>query len=165
VMRNFGDYKELRRLKLFDKTIDAAACSPYTTGVQSWILAGLGSGARIAATCCSRVKVPISGLVLLSYPLFEATPPMGRGGGQPDSTKQIVSTMVPTLFVHGGRDRTCRAEDLIAFCGQCAASSEDRSTGACGARVVVLQDVDSSFALHASGGRRAGDGRNAVEQV
>jgi predicted alpha/beta-hydrolase family hydrolase len=89
VMRNFGDYKELRRLKLFDKTMDAASCSPYTTGVQSWILAGLGSGARIAATCCSRGKVPISGLVLLSYPLFEATPPVGRGAGQPDSTKQV----------------------------------------------------------------------------
>ena len=153
VMRNHSDNKELRRLKLFDKAIDAAASSPYTAHVKSWILLGLGNGARIAATCTTRVKVPISGLVLLSYPLLEATPPLGRGGGHQDSTRQVAGAAVPIAFVHAARDEECRAAALAEFCARCASASQS-TAGAGGARLVVVPDCDASF----SRGKRGADG-------
>jgi hypothetical protein len=47
--------------------------------------------------------------------------------------------------VQDGKDRAFQAEDLVAFCGRCAASGADPAAGASCARVVVVLHADASF--------------------
>lgn len=60
---------ESRRVALFEKAVDVAATCPYARSVNRWVLAGLGSGARVAALAAPRVRSLVAGYVFLSYPL------------------------------------------------------------------------------------------------
>ena len=152
-MRNFCDMKELRRLRLFEKAIDAASKNPYTRSVTRWILAGVGNGARVAATCAAKATERVAASVLLSYPLLEPYPAIGKGGGHPDSTKPLLKTVLPLLFVHSEHDRASPATEIVRFCSRI---QREQSAGESGAgtetlslqpppRVVVLRDVNAAF--------------------
>ena len=152
VMRNFCDHKELRRLRLFEKTIDAAAFNPYTPNVKAWVIGGIGNGARIAATCASKQSAHVAAAMLLSYPMNDPYPAIGKGGGQPDSSKPLLRATVPMLFVHAERDRRTPPADIIAFCTQVERAEQPAPEGAPPLaappppRVVVLPDADATFA-------------------
>jgi predicted alpha/beta-hydrolase family hydrolase len=120
VMRNYCQLKELRRLRMFEKALDAASKSPYaaSAGVDSWLLVGVGNGARVAATVCSKAKTGIAGLAVISYPLHESTPPAGKGAGFPDSTTQLVKCSAPLLVLQGELDSRCSAASMKMFLRQ-----------------------------------------------
>lgn len=105
---------------MFEKALDTASKSPYATwsGVDSWLLVGMGNGARVAATISSKAKAPVAGLAVISYPLHEATPPAGKGAGFPDSTTQLVKSTAPLLMLHAQHDGRCSAASLRTFCRQ-----------------------------------------------
>jgi predicted alpha/beta-hydrolase family hydrolase len=117
VMRNFCNLKELRRLRMFEKALDTVSKSPYATfgGVESWLLVGMGNGARVAATVSSKAKTNIAGLAVISYPLHECTPPAGKGAGFPDSTSQLSKCSVPLMVLQGELDARCSAASMSAF--------------------------------------------------
>lgn len=69
VVRYNCNGKEQYRQTVLSKTLDAAATSPYARRVNRWVLAGVGHGARTAASIANCVKGVIAGLVLISYPL------------------------------------------------------------------------------------------------
>jgi pimeloyl-ACP methyl ester carboxylesterase len=119
VMRNVCDMKELRRLRLFEKAIDASARNPYTRArVTRWIVAGLGNGARVAAACANKGSARIAAGLLLSYPLLDPYPAIGKGGGHPDSSKPLLKMEVPMLLVHGALDAQTSPAELVAFCAR-----------------------------------------------
>eukprot|EP00884_Botryococcus_braunii_P021688 jgi/Botrbrau1/8202/Bobra.0392s0001.1 len=49
VMRYCCKLKEQRRMRMFEKALDACATSPFARNIRRWILAGHTNGARIAA--------------------------------------------------------------------------------------------------------------------
>ena len=184
VMRNFCDMKELRRLRLFEKAVDAAAKNPYTRSVTRWILAGLGNGARVAATCASKGSERVAACVLLSYPLLEASPAIGKGGGHPDSSKPLLRAAMPLLFVHTEHNRASPAAELVRVCARiesehaAGSAGEGANEGDGGAgtaapaaaplalpppRVVVVRDVDAAFS--STQGDPAAASRRALLQV
>lgn len=120
VMRNYCNLKELRRLRMFEKALDTVSKSPYATaaGVDSWLLVGIGNGARVAATVSSKAKANIAGLAVVSYPLHESTPPAGKGAGFPDSTSQLMKCSAPILALQGELDSRCSAASMCAFLRQ-----------------------------------------------
>lgn len=120
VMRNYCNLKELRRLRMFEKALDTVSKSPYAThaGVDSWLLVGMGNGARVAATVSSKAKTSIAGLAVVSYPLHENTPPAGKGAGFPDSTSQIMKCTVPLLVLQGEMDSRCSVASMHVFLRQ-----------------------------------------------
>jgi hypothetical protein len=105
---------------MFEKALDTASKSPYATwgNVESWLLVGMGNGARVATTISSKAKAPVAGLAVISYPLHEATPPAGKGAGFPDSTTQLIKCTVPLLVLHAERDGRCAAASMRSFCQQ-----------------------------------------------
>lgn len=120
VMRNYCNLKELRRLRMFEKALDTVSKSPYATsaGVSSWLLVGIGNGARVAATVSSKAKTNIAGLAVVSYPLHESTPPAGKGAGFPDSTSQLIKCSAPLLVLQGELDARCSTGTMSAFLRQ-----------------------------------------------
>jgi len=44
-VRYFCPGKEQRRLRIFEKTLDAAATSPFARGVSRWVIGGIGGSA------------------------------------------------------------------------------------------------------------------------
>jgi hypothetical protein len=164
-MRNVCDMKELRRLRLLDKAIDAAARCPYTKGVASWIVSGVGNGARVAATCGSKHSIPVAGSILISYPMREPSPPIGKGGGFPDSTKPLLKSAAPLLFVHAEHAQFSTAADILAFCKRYAVEGPHAVAGGGEQpRVVIVPGVDASF-VGAHGLHIADATRAAVMQV
>lgn len=114
-MRNHCTLTEPRRQRAFERALDSAATSPYARHVTSWILAGIGNGARVAAAVGTRCRGNIAGYALLSYPLNEAMP-ASKGPGHPDSRPPLLKARAPLLFVHTPAQEACPLADLRAFC-------------------------------------------------
>lgn len=74
-MRYHCPQKEQRRQRLFEKALDACATSPFARMCNRWVLAGIGSGARVAAAVGTRCRGVMAGFVLMSYPLMVSTLP------------------------------------------------------------------------------------------
>ena len=70
VMRYHCPTKEQRRQRIFEKVLDACATSPYGRMCTRWVLAGVGSGARVAAAVGTRCRGVMAGFVLMGYPLM-----------------------------------------------------------------------------------------------
>ena len=143
-MRNLCDMKELRRLRLFDKAIAAASRCPYLAAVTSWIVAGVGNGARVAATCGSKHVPGVAGTVLLNYPVLDPSPPIGKGGGHADSTRPVLKTSSPLLFVHGAHARNSTVEDVKVLCRRYAGGEGPANTPP--PLLVSVPGVDDAFA-------------------
>ena len=138
VVRNYCNLKELRRLRMFDKALDTAVTCPYATGVEAWLLVGLGNGARVAATIAGRTTAPVAGVAVLSYPLNEPTPPAGKGAGHPTSQPQLMKLTAPLLAVHGAEDSRCAAAAVQAFL-------RDSITHTPAPRLLVVPGVNQSL--------------------
>jgi predicted alpha/beta-hydrolase family hydrolase len=117
-MRNQCALKELRRLRMFEKGCDASTRCPYARAVKGWVVAGLGNGARIAASIGAKRKHNIVGAILMSYPLWEPTPPAGKGSGAPNSTGPLGKLGCPLLFIQAQRDTSVSLTSLLDFCKQ-----------------------------------------------
>lgn len=116
VMRNHCGLKELRWLRMFEKALDAAIRCPYAQEVEGWVVAGLGNGARIAASIGAKRKSQVAGAVLMSYPLWEPTPPAGKGAGSPDSTGPLRKLECPLLMIHARQDSSVPLASIVSFC-------------------------------------------------
>lgn len=58
-----------QRMRAYEKALDVCATSPFARSVQRWVLAGIGSGAQVAAVVGQRCRGAIAGFALLGYPL------------------------------------------------------------------------------------------------
>lgn len=127
VMRSHCVLKEARRLRAFEKALDAAATSPYAIQITSWVHAGVGNGARIAATVGMKCRGTLAGFLLLSYPLQDV----------PASVKPLAAARAPMLFVHTAHDPLCSVDALRACCAGIAHQE---------CRVVLVPGVSAAFA-------------------
>eukprot|EP00891_Asterochloris_glomerata_P001205 jgi/Astpho2/1205/fgenesh1_pg.00022_%23_14_t len=137
---------EVKRRQMYEKALDALATSPVARGVNRWLLAGIGNGARVAAVVSQLCRGVKAGVALMSYPVNEAMPThvgMKRSAdesneGGDNSEGPLVSLEVPTLFVstkqdpHAGsllmvRSRMRRAPDVrleVLEAARCFVGSE-----------------------------------------
>lgn len=135
VMRYYCKQKEQRRLRLFEKALDVCATSPFARHVSRWVLAGVGNGARIAASVGTRCRGVISGLVLLSYPLLEPAP-NSKGPPAADSIGPLLKLTSPMLFITTDRDDLAPEGELRKACARMNAKD---------VRVFTLKGLDSNF--------------------
>eukprot|EP01023_Acetabularia_acetabulum_P032426 TRINITY_DN3028_c0_g1_i1.p1 TRINITY_DN3028_c0_g1~~TRINITY_DN3028_c0_g1_i1.p1 ORF type:complete len:460 (+),score=66.81 TRINITY_DN3028_c0_g1_i1:272-1651(+) len=135
VMRYYCKQKEQRRYRIFEKALDACATSPYARCVTRWILGGIGSGARVAATVGSRCRGQICGFIYLSYPLNERIPSQ-KGSQSENSVAPLMKLHQPSLFVHTLFDELSPFEELKKYC-------KDRSS--VDVRLLIVRDADSKF--------------------
>ncbi|GAX73182.1 hypothetical protein CEUSTIGMA_g635.t1 [Chlamydomonas eustigma] len=108
VMRYHCAQKEQRRQRIFEKTLDACATSPFARMCSRWVLAGIGSGARVAAAVGTRCRGTMAGFVLISYPLMEPMP-NSKGASMETSMQPLTKLSAPLLFVQPGHDPLCNA--------------------------------------------------------
>lgn len=151
VMRYSCKQKEFRRLKVFEKALDACATSPFARNVERWVLAGIGNGARIAATVGGRCRGTMAGFVFMSYPLMDPLPAY-KGPAAPDSIAPLTRLKAPMLFISSTNDPLCRIDDLKRLAPEL--ESYD-------VRLLHLQDVDASFKTLAGKGPMA----NTMKQI
>lgn len=148
VMRYYCRQKEQRRQRIFERSADTAAHSPYAKHVKKWIFVGHENGARIAALIGYKAPLrPKHAFIFLSYPLLEPAPPppKQKAGAEPppDSTGPLIklfeAIQVPMLFISGENDLNCPAKALKAF------GDEHAAQPGVDLRAVVLPDVDAQF--------------------
>lgn len=146
VMRFYCKQKEQRRQRIFERSADTAATSPYARAVTKWVFIGHENGARIAALVGYKNPRPKRGFIFLSYPLMDPAPPppKQKAGAEPpaDSTgpllKLVETVKAPILFICGELDYNCPGADLKAVGPQLAAPGVD-------ARAVILPNLDANF--------------------
>jgi len=105
-------------------------------GMDRLFLAGKSMGGRIATQVAARGDVPVSGLVLLGYPLH---PP-----GKPDQLRaaHLPRVAAPMLFVQGSRDVFGTPDELRPIVERLSA----------GTRLFVVEGGDHSLARPKSSG-------------
>ena len=70
-MRYYCKQKEQRRQRIFEKALDSCATSPFARpAVRGWVLAGVESGARVAAAVGSKCRGNVAAFAFLSYPIL-----------------------------------------------------------------------------------------------
>ncbi|KAG2446642.1 hypothetical protein HYH02_008214 [Chlamydomonas schloesseri] len=134
---------EPRRVALYEKAVDVAATCPYARAVNRWVLAGLGSGARVAALAAPRVRSLVAGYVFMSYPLREALHTVDAAGqplSGPDSSGPLLGLGAPSLYVCGAADPLVGEHALAELAGAGRLGSRD-------VRVLVLPDTDHHFRM------------------
>lgn len=170
VMRYYCRQKEQRRQRIFERSADTAAHSPYAKNVKKWIFVGHENGARIAALIGYKSPLrPKHAFIFLSYPLLEPAPPppKQKAGAEPppDSTGPLIklfdAVQVPMLFISGENDYNCPGKDLKAFGDAHAAQA------GVDARAVILSDVDAQFLQIDSktGSKRKTVGNREIEMI
>ena len=116
VARYYCRAKEQRRLRIFERTLDAAATCPLARAVRRWVLLGFDNGARIAAAVAVKPRPSLAGLILVSYPLLDPQPPppKQKAGAAPpsDSMGPLLKLSerqprLPMLFITGELDPLC----------------------------------------------------------
>jgi hypothetical protein len=146
VMRYFCRQKEQRRQRIFERSADTAAASPYARAVSKWVYVGHENGARIAALVGFKSARPKHGFIFLSYPLLEPAPPppKQKAGADPPADSRgplhrLVETVkAPELFICGELDYNCPGGELKAEGPRIAAAGVD-------ARAVILPNLDAQF--------------------
>ncbi|KAG1665405.1 hypothetical protein FOA52_015815 [Chlamydomonas sp. UWO 241] len=145
VIRFHCAQKEYRRQKIFEKTLDACATSPFARMCTRWVLGGVGNGARVAAAVGARCRGTIAGLLLIGYPLTDPMPTT-KGSTMPDSLAPLAKLEAPLCFVMaagtGGGD-TGEKEGSGA-CADALATALPQITSS-EVRVLEVQGVDSSL--------------------
>ncbi|KIY97202.1 hypothetical protein MNEG_10759 [Monoraphidium neglectum] len=126
---------EVRRQRVFEKALDAAATSPFARLAPRWVLAGLGAGARVAAVVGARARSSVVAQVLVAYPLAAPMPTI-KGSQMPDSCMPLLRVSVPTLLVAGDADAACPVAAL---------RTAVRAMASPDVRLVVAQGVDGSL--------------------
>ena len=148
VMRYYCRQKEQRRQRIFERSADTAAHSPYAKHVKKWIFVGHENGARIAALIGYKAPLrPKHAFIFLSYPILEPAPPppKQKAGAEPppDSTGPLIklfeAIQVPIMFISGENDSNCPAKALKAF------GDDHASQAGVDLRAVVLPGVDAQF--------------------
>eukprot|EP01025_Chloroclados_australasicus_P032045 TRINITY_DN3243_c0_g2_i3.p1 TRINITY_DN3243_c0_g2~~TRINITY_DN3243_c0_g2_i3.p1 ORF type:complete len:347 (-),score=4.79 TRINITY_DN3243_c0_g2_i3:297-1337(-) len=103
-------------------------------GVSKWVLAGIGSGARVAAVVASRCRGQICGFIFLSYPFGERIP------SSKQSSDNFFSPLArldqPTLFIHTMFDELAPLEALKKYCAERPAVDT---------RLLLIRDTDNKF--------------------
>eukprot|EP00887_Chlorella_sp_A99_P007385 scaffold2.g7385.t1 len=96
VARYYCRAKEQRRLRIFERTLDAAITCPLARGVRKWVLVGFDNGARIAAAVAVKPRPSLAGLVLVSYPLLDPQDLNGRlaPAGSRDASPAAIAAVV-----------------------------------------------------------------------
>lgn len=146
VMRYYCKQKEQRRQRIFERSVDTAAASPYARNVKKWIYVGHENGARIAALIGYKSPKSKAGFVFLSYPLLEPAPPppKQKAGAIPPAdsigplVKLIETVKSPLLFINGELDYNCPGADLKALAPKFQEAGVD-------ARAAIFPDLDAKF--------------------
>lgn len=146
VMRYYCRQKELRRQRIFERSADTAAHSPYARGVKKWVYVGHENGARIAALVGYKSPRPKHGFIFLSYPLLEPAPPppKQKAGAEPPADsigpllKLAETIKAPVLFISGELDYNCPGRDLKSLGPAFKNAGLD-------ARAAILPDMDAEF--------------------
>jgi len=162
VMRNICKQKEQRRQRIFERTADTAAMSPYGREVTKWIYLGHENGARIASLVGYKSPRIKHAFVLLSYPLLEPAPPptKQKAGAEPPADsigpllRMVETCKAPVLFINGEYDYNCPGARLKALAPQIEATGTD-------ARSIIFPELDAQF--RAPGATEADAG--AVEAI
>jgi len=112
-VRYYCPGKEQRRLRIFEKTLDAAATSPFARGVSRWVIGGIGSGGRVAANVGAKCRLNnIAAYAFLGYPLMEPHN-VFKGPTAPDSINHLTKINAPILFIQPDRDHLGSAEGVV----------------------------------------------------
>ncbi|KAG2435184.1 hypothetical protein HXX76_007267 [Chlamydomonas incerta] len=152
---------EPRRVALFEKAVDVAATCPYARAVNRWVLAGLGSGARVAALAAARLRSVVAGYVFLSYPLREPMLALDAAG-QPlsaaDSSGPLLGLGAPSLFICGAADPLISEHGLAELVGAGRLGSRD-------VRMLLLPETDHHFRLLSGKGPMPGTIRLVLHGV
>lgn len=147
VMRYHCRQKEMRRQRIYERSVDVATFSPYAlNSVSKWIYCGHMNGARIATTVGFKSSRPKAGFIFLSYPLLEPSPPPTKlkAGAKPpqDSLGPMHKLMkvckAPQLYICGDMDHDCPAS-LLRKQGRLFIDA------GIDARAVIIPGVDAQF--------------------
>ncbi|KAL4448431.1 hypothetical protein ABPG75_005650 [Micractinium tetrahymenae] len=148
VVRYFCPLKEQRRHRIFEKSFDVAAASPYAAAVKRWVFVGYDNGARIAAGVGAKVaaRAPLAGFAFLSYPLLDPAPPPPKqkaGAALPADSigplAKLNELKLPAFFLCGEFDRLCPGARLKGALGEVLPG--------CDCRVIVLEELSGRFCI------------------
>jgi dienelactone hydrolase len=146
VMRYYCRQKEMRRQRIYERTVDTAAFSPYAREVTKWVYCGHSNGARIATLVGYKSPRSKAGFIFLSFPLLDPAPPPPKqkaGAAPPKDSlgpmyKLLDRCKAPQLYICGELDYDCPGADLKAQEVAISAAGVD-------ARAVIISDVDGHF--------------------
>ena len=148
VMRYYCRQKEMRRQRIYERSVDTAAFSPYARSVNKWVYCGHANGARIATMVGYKSPRSKAGFVFLSYPLLEPCPPPPKQKAGAQRPKDSVGPMhklltvckAPQLYICGEMDYDCPG-------GALKEQSKHFTEAGVDACAVIIPDVDGQFRL------------------
>ena len=133
-----GNMSLKSRISSFHRIIEHENCTPAPA------LGGRSMGARAAGLAAQQASIPISALVLVSFPLI--------GAAKSDSRAQILLDLpvgIDVLFITGGEDTMCPLDELVRVTGEMKARTW----------IVEVEGADHGMALQGQG---KGEGSRAL---